>query len=305
MTFNQNLETFAGKPVVDFTQGEPLDDPANTIPRLRVNYDSGQDADELLRDLVASGVGDQLTGLIIGQWSPEMYENTSAKVIEMLVAAAEQLPNLRALFLGEMICEENEVSWIYQCDVSALWQAFPRLEVFCVRGSNGLSLGKLRLNHLRQLSVETGGLPKSVLAEIAASQLPSLEHLELYLGTEDYGWDGTIQDVEPLLSGKLFPKLKYLGLRDSDIADEVAKAIVKSPLLERIEVLDLSLGTLGDEGAEALLACPAVKKLKGLDLHHHYMSDAAAQKFASLGPQVDVSDEQSESEYGRYVSIGE
>lgn len=305
MTFNQNLQTFAGKPVVDFSADEPLADPAGTIPRLRVNYDSEADADELLRELVDTGVGDQLTGLIFGQWSAEMYETTSARLVEVLVAAADQLPNLKALYLGEMIYEENEVSWIYQCDISALWSAFPRLEVLCIRGTNGLSLGQLRLNHLKQLTIETGGLPKSVLAEVAAAQLPALEHLELYLGTANYGWDGTIADVQPLLSGKLFPQLKYLGLRDSEIADEVAKAVVKSPLLERIDTLDLSLGTLGDEGAEALLASPAVKQLKRLDLHHHYMSADVAQRFAKLGPKVDVSETQEETDYGRYVSIGE
>lgn len=305
MTFSENLTEFAGKPVVDFVAGERFVDPANTVPRLRVNYDSGVDADELFRELIGSGIGDQLTALIFGQWSPEMYEETSAKLVETLVAAAEQLPKLRALFIGEMTYQENEVSWIYQSDVSALWQAFPRLETFCIRGANGLSLGQMRMNHLRQLTVETGGLPKSVLAEVAAAQLPVLEHLELYLGTEGYGWDGAVADLAPILSGQLFPKLKYLGLRDSEIADDVAAAVARSPLLERIDVLDLSLGTLGDAGAQALLAAPAVKKLKGLDLRHHYISADVAARFGKLGPHVDISEPQSEGQYGRYVSIGE
>jgi hypothetical protein len=111
--------------------------------------------------------------------------------------------------------------------------------------------------------------------------------------------------VKPLLTGKLFPKLKYLGLRDSVIGDEVAKAAAASPLVGRIDSLDLSLGTLGDEGGEALLASPAVKKLKWLNLRYHYMSPAMMERLAKLGPEVDVSELQSESEYGRYVSVGE
>ena len=82
-------------------------------------------------------------------------------------------------------------------------------------------------------------------------ELAGIEHLELYLGTDDYGWDGSIDDVLPLLADDRFPRLKYLGLRDSEIADGVAQAVAKSPLLEKLDVLDLSLGTLGDEGAAA------------------------------------------------------
>jgi hypothetical protein len=299
-----NLERFAGRTVADFAAGGTFDIAA-AVPRLRVEYDAEETGVDLFGQLLAQGNADQMTALVIGAWSGELYEHSPADVVEALVAAADQLPSLRALFIGDIAQEENEVSWIHQCDLSALWQAFPRLEVLGIRGSNGLSLGQIRHNHLRELTVECGGLPREVLAQLAAASLPALEHLELYLGTDDYGWDGTIEDVKPLLTGKLFPKLKYLGLRDSVIGDEVAKAAAVSPLVSRIDTLDLSLGTLGDEGGEALLASPTVKKLKRLDLRYHYMSDEVAGRFANLGPQVDVSEPQSESEYGRYVSVGE
>lgn len=306
MAISEHLTHFAGKPVRDFQPGEGWDDPAGTVPRLAVEYDSEQTAVDLFRELLGTGSADRLSGLIIGMWGSEMYENPPAEIVEALAAAGDQLPNLRALFLGEMTFEENEISWIQQTDVSALWDAFPRLEIFCVRGSNGLSLGKMKMNHLRQLTIECGGLPKSVLAEVAAAQLPVLEHLELYLGTENYGWDGSASDLAPILSGKLFPKLKYLGLRDSEIADDVAKAVAKSPLLERIEVLDLSLGTLSDEGGEALLAAPALKKLKKLDLHHHYLSDEVAERFRGLGIEVNLDDAQGDGDAeDRYVSVSE
>jgi len=81
--------------------------------------------------------------------------------------------------------------------------------------------------------------------------------------------------------------------------------VAASPLMARIETLDLSLGTLGDEGAEALLTSPAVKKLKRLDLRHHYMSDAVIKRFATLGPNVDLSEAQGEDDEDRYVSVGE
>src|SRR5262249_56131328 len=125
-----------------------------------------------------------------------------------------------------------------------LREAYRGLEEFRVRGGNNLSLGTLRHKNLKKLVIETGGLPVSVLREVCAAKLPALEHLELWLGEENYGWDGTVNDLKPLLSGKLFPKLRYLGLRDSIIADEVATAVARAPVLKKIRVLDLSLGNL-------------------------------------------------------------
>jgi hypothetical protein len=303
--FYENLQTFAGKRVVDFEDGGELADPQATVPRVRIDYDSGTSVVELLTQVIQSPRADQLTGLVIGAWFGDASDADSSAIVETLVAAAEKLANLRGIFFGDVTSEENEVSWIYQSDVSGLWDAFPRLETFCIRGSNGLSLGKMRHNHLRQLTIECGGLPKSVLAEVAAASLPALEHLELYLGTENYGWDGTIEDVRPLLAANRFPHLKYLGLRDAEIADDVAKAVAQSPVIGQVEVLDLSLGTLTDEGAQALVDSPAVRKLKRLDLHFHYLSEEMASKLQGLGIDVDLSEPQEPDEDYRYVSVGE
>jgi hypothetical protein len=158
--------------------------------------------------------------------------------------------------------------------------------------------------------IETGGLDASVTKQVLSSSLPSLEHLELWLGAESYGATTTVEDLEPLFSGALFPRLRYLGLRDSELADAIAERIAQSPLLERIEVLDLSLGTLGDKGAEALLASPAVRRLRKLDLHHHYMSKDVLLRLHKLGPEVDLSgaedvDVGRDGEEYRYVAVGE
>lgn len=299
-----NLDNFAGRPIADYAPDQDFDF-ATHVPRLRVEYDSDTTAVDLLTSLLASGQADQLTSLAIGAWSGELYDTPPDAIVEALVAAADQLTSLRALFIGDIAYEETEVSWIHQSDLSAIWQAFPRLEILGIRGSNGLTLGKIKHNHLRELILENGGLPKHVLAEITQSSLPALERLEIYLGTNYYGWDGTIDDVKPLLSGSLFPKLKYLGLRDSDMADDVAKAVADSPLVARIESLDLSLGTMGDEGGEALLASPIIKRLKWLDLHHHYMSPEVSERFQTLGPEVDVSDVKEGDDEDRYTAVGE
>lgn len=305
MSFYDHLTTFAGKPVEDFVSGEEFD-VRRAVPALRVEYDASESVVDLFRQLLEQGQGDELTALVVGAWSGALYEDSPTEIIEALVTAADQLPQFRGLFLGDILQEENEISWIHQTDISALWQAFPRLEILGVRGSNELSLGKLQHNHLKQLTLESGGLGKSILEELNVASLPALEHLELYLGDSNYGWDGTVEDLAPLLSGKLFPKLKYLGLRNSEIADAVAQAVAQTPLLERLEVLDLSLGTLGDEGAAALVASPLVKKLKKLDLHRHFLSDEMIKQVEGLGIEVDLSDAEGDTDVDdRYVWVGE
>src|SRR5690606_31857920 len=233
---------------------------------------------------------DQVTALLTGSYSNEMYdgEEDLSRVAEAVIAAGDRLSSLTGLFIGDIIFEECEVSWLHNGDLSPVWQAFPRLRTFGTRGCNGLSLGKIVHDQLQSLIIEGGGLPDNILHELAQSQLPELEHLELYLGDSGYGWSGTIDDVRPLLSGELFPRLKYLGLRDSEIADEIAALVCESPLLERLEVLDLSLGTLSDVGGKALLGCPAVRNLKRLDLEHNYLSDEVRAQLQQLPLEVNA-----------------
>jgi hypothetical protein len=72
-----HLETFAGKPVVDFS-GESYQPSDATVPRLRIEYDSGQTAVELFGDLLATGTADRLSALVVGAWSDELSTAGSA-----------------------------------------------------------------------------------------------------------------------------------------------------------------------------------------------------------------------------------
>jgi hypothetical protein len=250
-------------------------------------------------------------GIVIGDWGllGSGMDQTSAFVVEALVAARDRLPNLRAVFFGDVIGEECEISWIHQSDVSPLFAAYPQLEHFCVRGADGLSLGSLKHGRLKSLIIQSGGLGANVVREVAAAELPELEHLELWLGEENYGGDATVADLAPILEGKLFPKLKYLGLRDSEKADEIARAVATAPVIERIRVLDLSMGVMTDEGGAALLASPAIARLEKLDVHHHYCSEEMTANLQSLGIEVGASERKEPDEDGdevwRYVAVGE
>lgn len=269
-------------------------------------YEEGARIEQEIEKLSQSPESASLTSLIIGDWG-QAYENSSEEAVQALAKHSASFPALRKLFIGEMSYEECEISWIVQSDLSPLLTAYPQLQSLTVQGSNNLSLGELKHDQLEQLTIICGGLGKDVIAQVADSELPNLRKLELYFGVDQYGFDGSIEDILPLIEPGKFPKLTYLGLKNSEIQDEIAEAVANAPILDQLDTLDLSLGTLSDKGAEALLASDRIKGLKAIDLSHHYMSDEMVQRWAQSGLQADVSDQQQtdDDDDWRYPSITE
>lgn len=312
MGFHSNLEMWQNKPVADWTEEEdegPLS--GDTGYRLRLDWeDEGTWTDRFAQFLQQPGV-EAVTTLVVGAWGLIVDgEEGPDAVVQAIVSARERLPNLRALFIGDITGEESEVSWIAQTDLSPLLTAFPALEHLAARGGQGLSLGIPKHDRLKSLALEAGGLPASVVEEVSAGQLPALEYLELYLGTDNYGGDSSVEDLHTIFQygPEKWPHLTYLGLRDCEYADALAQAITADggvPILKHVQVLDLSLGTLGDDGVKALAACPAVAKLRKLDIHHHYASEESVALLTALGIEVDAGDPQDESKYGRFVAVSE
>lgn len=307
MTNGEHLTEFAGFKVASWEPGQPLGDPATTIHRLAVEYDEEATWVSKFRAFLELPGVEQQQGLVVGSWDAEAgMDGDPQEVVEALVGAHGQLPQLRALFLNDITSEENEISWIPNGDLSPVFAAYPALEHFGVRGGNDLSLGHVSLPALRTLVIQAGGLSTEVVREVMSAELPGLEHLELFLGTEDYGSTNTPEDLTPLLDGRLFPKLKYLGLKNSDHQDQIAQIVAQAPVLEHLETLDLSMGILTDEGAAALLTSPLVAQLKKLDVSFNWCSDEMVAKLEALPPEVDASDQQeSEEDDWRYVSLGE
>ncbi|MEN7551790.1 STM4015 family protein [Rapidithrix thailandica] len=303
MTISENLSAFNNKRIVDFeSEISSLD----VAYRLRIDYDSEEGAfKEMLTAFCNDPKAAEAKELIIGAWFGDDMENDSSGIVDLLIRNKDKLPKLEYLFLGDITYEECEMSWINQSDVSLLLAAYPQLKHFQVRGGNQLSFGSLHHEVLETLIVETGGMDNQILEEIANATLPQLKHLELWLGDESYGWSGTVEDLKPFLSRDHFPKVTYLGLKNSEISDEIAKALNDASILDGLEILDLSMGTLGDEGAQALLANSKIAQLKSLNLSHHYISDEVSEKLSKLPCQVDLSDQEEEDEYGRYVEVGE
>ena len=146
----------------------------------------------------------------------------------------------------------------------------------------------------------------TVVRSLGTSKFPNLEYLELWLGTDEYGGNTTVDDLRPILLGEAFPNLKHLGLRNSDIADSLAAALADSLVVNKIETLDLSLGTLSDAGGFALLGLKS-PGLKRLNLHHHYMGSEIVKQLKTLPYNVDVSNptEMDVDEDYRFVAVGE
>ncbi|MFY1637697.1 STM4015 family protein [Solwaraspora sp. WMMB335] len=307
MTINEHITTFAGLPVVTFDPSTPPTDPAAPAAwRLSVTEDEGGDA---FAELAAAWLDvvdpTSVQALVIGDWG-EAWDR--AFPVRVLVDAAPRLTKLRAVFLGEMTFEECEISWILQPDVTPLLAAYPHLEVLRVRGTSSLELTPVRHAGLREFAIESGGLPVTVTRALADSELPACTHLELWLGTGDYGRDTTVDELGPILDGSRLPALRTLGLRNAENADEVAAALATAAVVPRLDTLDLSLGTLTDTGAAALLAGQPLTHLRRLDLHRHYLSAEMTARLPAVltGVEVDVTDRLEADEYmGRYVAVGE
>ncbi|MGH7172700.1 MAG: STM4015 family protein [Gemmataceae bacterium] len=290
MTIAQHLTKFAGLPVQQYDFGAKKRARKPCVYRVALEYEADTTFPELLDHFLTEYGGKELTALVLGAWSRDDMLGDAAELVESLVANRGRMPNLRALFFGDITYDECEISWINPGDLSPLLPAFPKLEEFRIRGVGDLTFGRLKHGKLRSFAIESGGLPAPLLQEVFEAELPKLEHLELWLGSPGYGGISIAAPLEPLLSGKRFRKLKYLGLRNSEITDAVASAAAEAPILARLAELDLSLGTLGDDGAEAILKSSAIRKLKKLDLHHHFISAPFVKELKKLPLEVDISD---------------
>lgn len=267
------------------------------------SYDYGQYADEnkgadtLVEDILNDPDFPQLTELIIGDWGGA-YEEDCQPVIDGIVANAERFSHIEKLFIGDMDFEACEVSWIMQGDYSKLWAAMPQLKSLTIKGSMELELGDICHERLESLEIICGGLPQEVIQSIQNAKLPNLKRLLLYIGVDEYGFNGSQDTIKEFLEKADFPKLSYLGLTDSEMQDELAEAVLESKFMDQLHTLDLSMGTLTDKGGALLLEkIPAFPNLKKLDLHYHYMSGEMGRKLEALPIEVDVTEENEPEEY--------
>lgn len=317
----EHVTRFADRTVQEGTApGDALQNPSQVAYAFRCDYDEENGIDDLLNAfntlLDTPGV-EQIEALVFGVWDEGTDvctgDASSQKLVQRLAALHDRLPNLKALFIGDIASDECEISWLVQSDMSPLLQAFPHLEILQVRGGVGLQFvppENAVHEHLKALILETGGLSRETVLQVYEWDLPALEHLELWFGSDNYGGDCWEQDLAPILDDLIFPNLTYLGLRNSQFANEMIDRLVRSPLLAGLQVLDLSMGTLTDAGAAKLLECDAIRDLEILNVSESYLSGAMIDQLQSLGIQVIASEQREEEDdedpaYRRYCAVTE
>ncbi len=269
--------------------------------RYAYSYDDYEDgkkgAHTMTADILADPDFPALEELVIGDWG-EAWEESCQPIIDGIVEHADQFSHIRRLFIADMDYEECEVSWIIQGNYSKLWAALPNLKSLTMKGSTDLELGEICHEGLEELTIICGGLGTEVITAIQNAKLPNLKKLLLYIGSEDYGFEGNADTVKKLLEQADFPKLTYLGITDSEIQDELTKVVLESKFMGQLETLDLSLGTLTDQGGQLLLEeIPKWPNLKNLDVHYNYLSDEMAEKLNKLSLTVDTSEQNEPDEY--------
>ena len=290
------LTVFHGLPVFAFARDEAAQLEPGGVPEdieswaWRVGADEydGPDGEAIWALFLDAVDTTRIRALTLGAWESEVSGEGWPDYCGALIEAADRFPNLAALFVGDVPSEMTEVSWIEQADPGPLLAAFPNLVEFGMRGTTGLQIEPLAHDRLRELTVQTGGLPPQIVRAVGASRLPALTGLDLYLGTSMYDGGADAADLADILSGAAFPALRHLGLRNAEDTDVLAAALAHAPVVARLESLDLALGMLGDDGAAALLAGQPLTHLRRLDLHHHWLSEEMIERLWQALPEVDI-----------------
>jgi len=276
--------------------------------KLTMDYDafeSGVNLSGWVKNLLAHPSGRFLRELTLGMMDFE-GDNNYGEIIKIL----EKLhPPLESLFLGDFeFPDENELSWSAIGNASKLWEAVPTLKKVIFQSGGTVKLGDIKAPNLEHFEMRTGGLPKSEIKALAAATWPKLETLKIWFGSSQYGFNGKLDDIKPILDGKGLPKLKHLGLMNAEFTDELAAALSSAKILGQLETLDLSMGTLTNTGAAALAAmAPQLKRLKELNVDDNLVADkkilAPLGAILKYGKQRD--DDQDDENEPRYVSVGE
>ncbi|MDY6900945.1 MAG: HEAT repeat domain-containing protein [Cyanobacteriota bacterium] len=278
-TYN-NLDAkarFANLQVVNYNPKIGIKNPENTAYALTCHWSHSIHNDiKAVKSLSKKSQSDKLEAIVIFVWdSPtERY----SKIVNALINAKARLVNLKALYIGCPTWKEIE-----QSDISPILTAYPQLEILQISARYGLKIIEpVEHKNLRGLIVRSLDFNQDTLTQLDKIKLPALEHFEWLFNNQNNNKKFSIKLLKPILVDLIFPDLNYLGFRGSEFADEIAEAIVKSPLIKTISILDLSGGNLTDKGAETLLNCAAVNELDILNVSENYLSEEMIDKLSAL-----------------------
>jgi hypothetical protein len=307
--------TFGNRKVIEFDPKIKINDTFNIAYALRIvpaeSYGKPvMSSVDKLQILLQSSLANQIEALVFGLWYTSYLEDyTFNPVMDILLNAHEQLSNIKALFIGDVNNYELGYLPLVYSDFSYILLAYPKLELLKIRCNSssryykyftGLQFSPVRHENLKAIIIESSELCHEMIDEICKLELPALEYLELWLGNNSYIYTSVIELIRDVAN--LFPKLKYLGLRNCELSDHIACAIVDSQIIENLIELDLSIGLLGYKGAECLLNCSSIRQLDTLDISDNYLNHEILEDFNRLEIKV-IADRQNSKHSRYYLSV--
>jgi hypothetical protein len=268
--------TFADRQVVNFEPGMEIINPKETAYALREGgrwWDITGSSDISIKDkwdaLLQNPRVSEVEALVFGNGI------LSFDYVKQIVNNYHLMCQLKGLFFGDIEDRERMISDLsFGDDISPVLSVCPELEILYIRSGgrgNQLSFSEWRHEKLKALRIESSGLNRSAITSLCELELPALEYLELWTGSDEYGSDSTIEDVMPIISGDKFLNLRYLGIKNCEYTNEVAFVLANSPLLEQLIELDLSMGTLTNDGLFGLLQSPSINELDKLNICDNFI----------------------------------
>jgi len=268
----------------------------------RWSYESRTDLAVLTAQFLALPVARFVTELRFGLASFES-DNDWAQTLAAVVNSP-RASSITRLCFDDYTSEDCEISWTAFGDFSPFWAKLPALEWLHLRSGEGGTLGALELPNLKTFIRESGGLSAEELRSIVNANWPKLERLDVWFGSENYGAQGTVALVQPVLDRE--SRIAHLGFVNCEFSSELLAATLQSKLLPQLKVLDFSMGVLGDADAELLLRnAGRLKHLERLDLSSNLFNERVDELRAAL-PNAVLEDQRDDDdgEY-RYCAVGE
>lgn len=260
----------------------------------------------LLEDLVLAT--DRASG-----WSAADNDHSAVGVRELALIDRYRPYRLRSLTINDRWSEHvtgdkpscYDISWYTVAGMGALSRGAPDLAELTLYAGDFLDLEELALPRLRSLAIRSGGLKRVRLAALTDRVWPSVERLELWFGRERYGADIDVPDLQRILDGTAFPNLRWLGLMNAELTDELCAELHRAPVLPQLEGLSLAMGCLSSSGAPHLIAhSDAYRHLREFDLSKQLLDERSLESLGRVFPQARLTAQRGNRHY-RYAMVGE
>lgn len=267
------------------------------IYRLRLSHNSYSGAQEEKTVDILEQVFEHPSGRYIVELNfmsnGDPNDNDLQDLIDMVGKKAPA--TVRRIVFGDNV---DQISWHHTGNLGKMWKGVPNLKVLEIE-TGEFEVGAMDAPALERAIFITGGLSKACGKHIANAKMPKIKHLEIYYGTDNYGGDCTVKEVKPLLERTDLKDLQYLGLKNSEFGNEMAKAVIGAKIVKQLKTLDLSKSTITDEGAQTLLDGKAtLKHLDCLDLSTNFLTKDGIKLVQGICKKVVTEDQQKPYDWG-------